>query len=196
MATPSEDKCLNCGNRARPQSPLATISYLVNDQGKIHQLPYWFCSAKCHQKVVSPYIEDKRYAFDAEPFEDPEFKEIFDAKYLEYIEKTCGGIISNLFNPVAKMTPQQYIQPFYDDFEMEFRSKQRDVIYAAENVLFDRLAAEFIHQFDEKIIAEVDQEHKEAEQQKKEDEKQRKIDEAEEARAAEEERWRPKPFTL
>ncbi|MGY3132351.1 hypothetical protein ACVWZM_003033 [Bradyrhizobium sp. USDA 4501] len=187
MAAPSPDKCLSCGTRVRPKCP---IRWLDAPDGSFHDLPYWFCSEECYKKIISPLIKEQRYGFDKLPYDDPEWEAIVQHRSAEYENKTQGwvglGIIARHFNPITKMTSDEYVKQFTDAFYYQFRDQAATQLNEAEDRLYSRLLAEYEYQLEQDQLKRAKDDEKERIAREKEEDKERIAREKEEARLEQE----------
>ncbi len=184
----TQDKCVSCSSRARSYDLQTTPELFLKADGTFLGLPYWFCSVECYKKAVRKHL-DARYDIDKKAEDDDEYDETFKKARREYADETSGGILLNLFTTYTYKSEMDCIHTHMNAFVESFRLRQIDEIEAAEIELHRRLYAEWEHQIDQENAAS----EKEA---AKRDAQDAKLAQEQEARNAEEEKWRPKPFDL
>lgn len=188
----SQDECIQCHGRWRPTS-LESPSESLDPDGTFMGLPYWFCSVECYKKSVRKYLEDSRYDFDNALEDDKEYIEEIERLRNEYYTETTGGILANLFNPIARQSLSSYVHGKLENFVDLYRTRKKSAIVGAEIELDNRLAAEWAHERAEEEAA------FEKERAKRLDKIKELMDEKSEREAAEaefEEMLKAKPIPL
>jgi hypothetical protein len=216
-----KDRCLCCGSRVRPaitdKFPRFGNGYYdsVSPDGSFREVPVWFCSLECYEKLVGKYL-DPAYYFNKGMRDDPELYKEYSYWFNKYSKIMGRPILINLFNPNAYKSLDDCMKPHKDKLEQVWYERKRAAIYKAEERLLDEVLAELKEK--ERIRQEKEAEQLEKEQRraqreqarqdeyrrreqmrldekrKREDEKREKEEAERAAKQAEDEKWEPQEF--
>jgi hypothetical protein len=155
-------KCITCGSRDR------------STEIPFKDLPYFFCCAECYDKTVLKYVKEKKYL--ADPSEDEELLEAFDAIKTDYHTRASGPLFG-LFNRVAWQSEKDYCDPRYAEIIKNWNAAKETVISDAEYEVYKRLRAEMDHEEQEELDKQAVQEEKERLKKEQEEASERELQE-------------------